>query len=54
MSAPNLALVDTTTTGGSQPAFEPYIASDTNLRELTWLPLLTGSLLGAIFGASSL
>src|SRR5215510_1661639 len=34
--------------------FEPYIASDTIIRELTPLPLLLGTLLGVIFGASSL
>src|SRR5436190_1181785 len=36
------------------PAFEPYIASDTIIRELTPLPLILGTLLGVIFGASSL
>jgi len=35
-------------------AFEPYIASDTIIRELTPLPLILGTLLGVIFGASSL
>jgi putative OPT family oligopeptide transporter len=34
--------------------FEPYIAADTITRELTPLPLLLGTLLGVIFGASSL
>ena len=34
--------------------FEPYIASDTIVRELTPLPLILGTLLGVIFGASSL
>lgn len=34
--------------------FEPFIASDTIIRELTPLPLLVGTLLGVIFGASSL
>jgi putative OPT family oligopeptide transporter len=34
--------------------FEPYIAGDTIIRELTPLPLLIGTLLGVIFGASSL
>ena len=52
MSVSNRALVDTAP--GGTPAFEPYIAAGTHLRELTWLPLLMGSLLGAIFGASSL
>ena len=36
------------------PAFEPYIAASTVIRELTPLPLLLGTLLGVIFGASSL
>ena len=34
--------------------FTPYIAPETNLRELTPLPLIVGALLGLIFGASSL
>ena len=36
------------------PAFEPYIAAATTMRELTVLPLVVGTLLGMIFGASSL
>ena len=35
-------------------AFEPYIPSQTEMRELTPLPVIVGTLLGAIFGASSL
>src|ERR1700731_2406595 len=38
----------------AQPSFEPYIPSGTNLRELTLFHLLTGTVLGIIFGASSL
>ena len=34
--------------------FRPFIADRTNLPELTVLPLLTGTLLGLVFGASSL
>jgi putative OPT family oligopeptide transporter len=34
--------------------FEPYIPAGTAMRELTVLPLVVGSLLGLIFGASSL
>ena len=34
--------------------FTPYIAPETNLRELTILPVLVGAILGLIFGASSL
>jgi putative OPT family oligopeptide transporter len=35
-------------------AFEPYIPPDRNIRELTILPLIVGTVLGVIFGASSL
>ncbi len=35
-------------------SFRPYIAPETMLRELTPFPLLVGTLLGMIFGASSL
>lgn len=38
----------------SPKAFEPFIAAKTQMRELTWRALLTGTLLGMIFGASSL
>src|SRR6187431_2791677 len=34
--------------------FEPYIPASASLRELTALPLVVGTLLGLIFGASSL
>ncbi|HEX5576797.1 MAG TPA: oligopeptide transporter, OPT family, partial [Gemmatimonadaceae bacterium] len=34
--------------------FTPYISAETSLRELTPLPLIVGTLLGLIFGASSL
>ncbi len=36
------------------PAFEPYIAPETQMRELTILPVILGTLLGMVFGASSL
>jgi putative OPT family oligopeptide transporter len=36
------------------PTFTPYIAPETNLRELTILPVIVGAILGLIFGASSL
>jgi putative OPT family oligopeptide transporter len=39
---------------GDHAHFEPYIAADTSTRELTALPLAIGTLLGVIFGASSL
>ena len=38
----------------SPPAFEPYIAASTAMRELTVLPVIVGAVLGMIFGASSL
>ncbi len=34
--------------------FEPYIPATTSLRELTPVPVIMGTILGAIFGASSL
>src|SRR5438132_293002 len=36
------------------PQFEPYIPADRNLRELTVVPVIMGTILGMIFGASSL
>jgi putative OPT family oligopeptide transporter len=36
------------------PPFTPYIAPGTSLRELTPLPIIVGTLLGLVFGASSL
>lgn len=36
------------------PTFTPYIAPETNLRELTPIPIIVGAILGLIFGASSL
>src|SRR5260370_8764686 len=34
--------------------FRPYIPAGAKLRELTWGPLVAGTLLGVVFGASSL
>src|SRR5436305_8073375 len=34
--------------------FEPYIPADREIRELTVLPIIIGTLLGMVFGASSL
>src|SRR3954454_12391562 len=34
--------------------FEPYIPADREIRELTVLPIIIGTLLGVVFGASSL
>jgi OPT family oligopeptide transporter len=36
------------------PAFQPFIPAEVTLPELTWLPLIAGTLLGIVFGASSL
>src|SRR3954471_20346149 len=38
----------------STPKFEPYIAPETQLREFTVRAVITGAVLGMIFGASSL
>ena len=38
----------------SSTTFRPFIPDQTNLRELTALPLIFGTLLGIVFGASSL
>ena len=37
-----------------EPGFQPYIAPEVRLREFTPLPLIVGTLLGVIFGTSSL
>jgi len=42
------------TSDRSSTAFRPFIPNQTNLRELTVLPLIFGTLLGIVFGASSL
>ena len=36
------------------PQFEPYIPAERHLRELTPVPVIMGTILGMIFGASSL
>ena len=41
-------------TSPSASAFEPFIPASSTLRELTILPVIIGTLLGIIFGASSL
>ncbi len=52
---------DTVGVKAAQPAdnpllatFRPYIPANTHVRELTALPLIVGTLLGMVFGASSL
>ena len=42
------------TQGTRGAPFEPYIPAAVSMRELTVLPLLAGTVLGMIFGASSL
>src|SRR5688572_8939783 len=37
-----------------KPPFEPYIPAAANIRELTVMPIIVGTLLGMVFGASSL
>jgi putative OPT family oligopeptide transporter len=61
MTAPPIAVVARAEPVGVLPAspphpppFEPYIPPEANIPELTLLPLMLGTLLGAIFGASSL
>ena len=41
-------------TAPAKTVFRPFIPDQTRLRELTALPLITGTLLGIVFGASSL
>ena len=38
----------------ADPTFDSYIPASTSLRELTVLPMIVGTLLGMVFGASSL
>jgi putative OPT family oligopeptide transporter len=54
MSAAKIAAIRVEPEAVTVPAFEPYIPPSANLPELTPLPLIVGTLLGAIFGASSL
>src|ERR1700681_1419400 len=55
MSASKLAAVATEPTEPEVAVgFEPYIPASASMRELTVLPLIVGTVLGAIFGASSL
>src|SRR5882724_8627203 len=39
---------------GRRPRLPPFIPDSANLRELTVVPLVVGSVLGIVFGASSL
>ena len=52
---PDIAGVKSGQPGGpSQSTFRPYIPANVHVRELTVLPLIIGTVLGMIFGASSL
>src|SRR5437899_2955177 len=46
--------VDKVSASPSTPVLEPYIASETHLREFTPRALVLGTILGMVFGASSL
>jgi putative OPT family oligopeptide transporter len=48
------ALHEPPTHAKSAPAFAPYIAAETVLPEFSWRAVIMGTILGAIFGASSL
>jgi putative OPT family oligopeptide transporter len=41
-------------TANSETEFKPYVPDEANIPEFTWAPLVTGTLLGIIFGASSI
>lgn len=45
---------ETTTAVNDTPNYEPYIPAETKLREFTFRAVLTGTILGMVFGASSL
>jgi putative OPT family oligopeptide transporter len=53
-SAPTPLVSSRGETPASPDAVTPYVPADANLPELTPLPLLVGTLLGVVFGASSL
>ena len=53
-SEPPITLDKASLAASSEPAHKPFIAADQNIAELTLVPLLVGSLLGIVFGASSL
>jgi putative OPT family oligopeptide transporter len=41
-------------TSTPETEFKPYVADEANIPEFTWAPLVTGTLLGIVFGASSI
>src|SRR5467141_1276317 len=50
----NLHRIGSASDGTDTPLFRPFIPAAARLRELTVLPLVVGTLLGIVFGASSL
>src|SRR5467141_315922 len=50
----NLHRIGSASDGTDTPLFRPFIPAAARLRELTVLPLIIGTLLGIVFGASSL
>ena len=46
--------IDQSANGSPKESFRPYVPDEQVLPELTWFPLVMGSLLGIIFGASSM
>ncbi len=56
MSAPASSIAETPRQpgGDGEIGFRPYVADKAQLRELTWPAVALGSLLGIVFGASSL
>jgi putative OPT family oligopeptide transporter len=53
-STPEPGQVISRTSSPGQAAFQPYVPDSAVMRELTWLPVIVGAILGIIFGASSL
>ena len=43
-----------TDTAGPEAEFKPYVPDQASIPEFTWAPLVTGTLLGIVFGASSI
>jgi uncharacterized oligopeptide transporter (OPT) family protein len=54
MATPNEKIVATEIAPPKPLGFEPYIPASTHLREFTLRALILGTLLGMVFGASSL
>ncbi len=53
-STPEPGQVVSRASSAGQAAHRPYVGDSEVMRELTWLPVILGALLGIIFGASSL